>query len=128
MSFVRSRSHTCRRIASLRFLLRLCNACWRGTREPSSVGALLQLCGQAIAALGLPMGPDMLLTVRGRKSGVPRTTPVTICDYGGRRGFISPFGEANWARNLRAAGTGTIRIGGRTEEIRAVELKHDEAV
>lgn len=81
-----------------------------------------------LLALGVPMGPDILLTVRGRRSGMPRTTPVTICDHGGRRGFISPFGETNWVRNLRAAGRGTICFGRRREEIRAVELSMDEAV
>jgi deazaflavin-dependent oxidoreductase (nitroreductase family) len=81
-----------------------------------------------LIALGIPMGPDVLLTVRGRKSGLPRTTPVTICDYGGRRGFISPFGETNWARNLRAAGSATIRFGRKREEVRAIELEHDDAV
>lgn len=79
-------------------------------------------------ALGVPMGPDVLLTVRGRTSGLLRTTPVTIGEYGGRRGFISPFGESNWVRNLRAAGTGTVRFGRRREQIRAVELDHDDAV
>jgi len=66
------------------------------------------------------MGPDVLLTVRGRRSGRPRTTPVTICEHDGRRGSISPFGETKWARNLRAAGRGTIRSGQKREEIRAV--------
>lgn len=78
--------------------------------------------------LGVPMGPDILLTVRGRKSGLPRTTPVTIGEYRGRRGFISPFGETNWVRNLRAAGKGTISHGRKREQIRAVELDHREAV
>src|SRR5881409_4215833 len=78
--------------------------------------------------LGVPMGPDVLITVSGRKTGLPRTTPVTICEYGGRRGFISPFGETNWARNLRAAGIATIRFGRRSESMRTVELGHDEAV
>lgn len=81
-----------------------------------------------LLALGVPMGPDILLTVRGRRTALPRTTPVTICDYGGRRGFISPFGETNWVRNLRAAGTATIRFGRKREDVRAVELSHDEAV
>jgi deazaflavin-dependent oxidoreductase (nitroreductase family) len=81
-----------------------------------------------LIALGVPMGPDVLLTVKGRKSGLPRTTPVTICDYGGRRGFISPFGQTNWARNLRAAGAATIRFGSKREEVRAIELDQDEAV
>ena len=81
-----------------------------------------------LIALGVPMGPDVLLTVKGRKSGLPRTTPVTICDHGGRRGFISPFGETHWVRNLRASGTATIRSGRKREEVRTIELDHDEAV
>jgi deazaflavin-dependent oxidoreductase (nitroreductase family) len=81
-----------------------------------------------LLALGVPLGPDVLLTVRGRVSGLPRTTPVTVGEFGGRRGIISPFGESNWARNLRSAGRGTIRIGRKREEIRAVELDHDAAV
>src|SRR5207253_8321036 len=47
---------------------------------------------------------------------------------GGRRGLTSPFGETNWARNLRAAGTATISFGRRRESVRAVELGHNEAV
>jgi deazaflavin-dependent oxidoreductase (nitroreductase family) len=74
------------------------------------------------------MGPDVLLTVRGRKSGLPRTTPVTICENAGRRGLISPFGETDWARNLRAAGRATITAGRRKEEVAAVELRPAEAV
>jgi deazaflavin-dependent oxidoreductase (nitroreductase family) len=89
---------------------------------------LFNRLAKPLIALGVPMGPDVLLTVRGRKTGVPRTTPVTICEYGGRRGFISPFGETNWARNLRAAGTATIRSGRRRESVRVVELSHDQAV
>src|SRR5881296_2593968 len=86
------------------------------------------LVAKPLLKLGVPMGPDVLITVRGRKTGLPRTTPVTICEYGGRRGFIPPFGETNWARNLRAAGIATIRFGRRSESMRTVELGHDEAV
>jgi deazaflavin-dependent oxidoreductase (nitroreductase family) len=75
-----------------------------------------------LLAAGVPMGPDVLLTVRGRKSGLPRTTPVTLCEYAGRRGLISPFGETDWARNLRAAGQATISLGRKTEEVTAVEV------
>jgi deazaflavin-dependent oxidoreductase (nitroreductase family) len=80
-----------------------------------------------LLALGVPMGPDVLLTVRGRKTGLPRTTPVTICENGPRRGLISPFGETHWARNLRAAGRASVRFGKRREEVRAVELGPDAA-
>jgi deazaflavin-dependent oxidoreductase (nitroreductase family) len=81
-----------------------------------------------LLALGVPMGPDILLTVRGRNSGLPRMTPVTICEYRGRRGLISPFGDSNWTLNLRAAGSATIRFGRKREEVRAIELDYDEAV
>jgi deazaflavin-dependent oxidoreductase (nitroreductase family) len=73
------------------------------------------------------MGPDVLITVRGRRSGRPRTTPVTVCENAGRRGLISPFGEVNWVRNLRAAGHATISFGRHREEVTAVELTPAEA-
>jgi deazaflavin-dependent oxidoreductase (nitroreductase family) len=73
------------------------------------------------------MGPDVLITVRGRKSGQPRSTPVTVCANGGRRGLISPFGEVNWVRNLRVAGRATITVRGHQEEVTAVELGPTEA-
>jgi deazaflavin-dependent oxidoreductase (nitroreductase family) len=78
-------------------------------------------------AAGVPMGPEVLLTVRGRKSGLPRSTPVTICQHSGRRGLISPFGETDWVRNLRAAGYATLTVGRRQEEVTAVELGPMEA-
>ena len=78
-------------------------------------------------AVGVPMGPEVLLTVRGRRSGLPRSTPVTICQNAGRRGVISPFGETDWVRNLRAAGHATLTVGRRHEEVTAVELGPIEA-
>jgi deazaflavin-dependent oxidoreductase (nitroreductase family) len=76
---------------------------------------------------GLPFGPNTLLTVRGRSSGLPRTTPVAVVEVGGRRWLIGTFGDVNWVRNLRAAGEGVIKVGGRHEAVTAVELSHDEA-
>ena len=81
-----------------------------------------------LLAAGVPMGPNVLITVRGRKSGLPRSTPVTVIENSGRRGLISPFGEVNWVRNLRAVGQATITAGRRKEEVTAVELGPEEAV
>jgi deazaflavin-dependent oxidoreductase (nitroreductase family) len=78
--------------------------------------------------LGVPMGPNALLSVRGRKSGQTRTTPVALLQVGGRRWVIGTFGDVNWVRNLRAAGEGTITLGRRHELVRAEELTHDERV
>ena len=76
--------------------------------------------------IGIPMGPNVLLTVRGRTSGQPRTFPVALLEHDGRRYVFCPYGEANWVRNLRAAGTATLRRGNRDEEVIAVELTADE--
>jgi deazaflavin-dependent oxidoreductase (nitroreductase family) len=73
------------------------------------------------------MGPNALLTVRGRRSGLPRTTPVTIVESAARRWVLAPFGDVNWVRNLRAAGCAVITVRRRTEDVTAAELPPDEA-
>ena len=76
---------------------------------------------------GVPLGPNALLTVRGRSSGVDRTTPVAVVAIGGRRWVIATFGDVNWARNLRAAGVATLTVNRRAEAVAARELSHAEA-
>lgn len=75
---------------------------------------------------GVKIGPSrfpfVLLTVRGRKSGQPRTTPVVTAEYNGKRYLIGTFGNVNWVRNLRAAGEATLTRGRRAEQISVVEL------
>ena len=71
---------------------------------------------------GTPMGPNVLVTISGRTSGLPRTTPLAIIEQSGRRWIWAPFGEVDWVRNLRVAGTATITAGGHTEEVAAIEL------
>ena len=61
-----------------------------------------------LLAHGVPLGPNRLVTIRGRKSGLPRTTPVAIIEVSGRRWVWAPWGEVQWVRNLRAAGRATI--------------------
>jgi hypothetical protein len=41
---------------------------------------------------------------------------------------VAPRGEAQWVRNLRAAGTGRLGVGRRVEAFRARELDADEKV
>ena len=81
---------------------------------------------------GVPLNgagsPMYLFTVRGRKSGLPRTIPVAIITQDGKRYLFSPFGIVDWVRNLRAAGEAVLTRGRRAEEVRAQELPRDEAV
>jgi deazaflavin-dependent oxidoreductase (nitroreductase family) len=81
-----------------------------------------------VLATGVPLGYNGLLTVRGRTSGLPRTTPLAIIEVSGRRWVWSPWGEVHWVRNLRAAGRATIAVRGRQEEVTATELDPTQRV
>jgi deazaflavin-dependent oxidoreductase (nitroreductase family) len=78
---------------------------------------------------GVPTGaPNILLIVRGRRSGTDRTTPVTMLDLDGHWYVHATYGAAGWARNLRAAGEATIiHPGGRRSPVHATEIPPDEA-
>jgi len=81
-----------------------------------------------LLAAGVPMGFNGLITIRGRKSGLPRTTAVAIIAVSGRRWVWCPWGDVQWVRNLRAAGRATITVRGRTEEVMATELDPTQRV
>ncbi len=81
----------------------------------------------ALLHVGIRPGTTCLLTVRGRKSGQPRTIPVTLVEQDGERWLVAPYGVVQWVRNLRAAGTATLIRGRRSENISVTELKAGEA-
>jgi deazaflavin-dependent oxidoreductase (nitroreductase family) len=99
----------------------------RSSRVPSFV-RFLNPVFKSLLALGVPMGPDVLLTVRGRRSGLPRSTPVAVAEIDGRLWLVSPWGEVDWVRNLRAAGHATITSGRRKHQVTATELAGESAV
>ena len=80
-----------------------------------------------LLALGLPMGPNTLLTVRGRKSGQPRAAGVAVVEIGARRWVTGAYGDVHWVRNLRAAGEAEIRSNGQTQHVIARALTVEEA-
>jgi deazaflavin-dependent oxidoreductase (nitroreductase family) len=81
------------------------------------------LTRQGVSVLG-----SRVLAVKGRTSGEWRTTPVNLLGLEGRRYLVAPRGETQWVRNLRAAGTGELRVGKRAEAFRGRELSDDEKV
>jgi deazaflavin-dependent oxidoreductase (nitroreductase family) len=68
-----------------------------------------------------------LLTVTGRKSRLPRTTPVNVLKRGTERWLVAPYGTVDWVRNARAAGQVTLRQGGRVETVGVTELGPEQA-
>jgi deazaflavin-dependent oxidoreductase (nitroreductase family) len=81
----------------------------------------------ALLRLGVSPPHTYLLTVRGRKSGQPYSTPVTLVEENGERWLVSPYGEVAWLRNARAAGEVALSRGRRSETVTIVELRTEEA-
>ncbi|MDZ4270086.1 MAG: nitroreductase family deazaflavin-dependent oxidoreductase [Mycobacterium sp.] len=81
----------------------------------------------AMQHLGVPAGPSQVLTVPGRKSGKPRSTPMTPFDHDGALYTVAGYPGADWAANARAAGVGTLTRGRRARPVRLVELSAEES-
>jgi deazaflavin-dependent oxidoreductase (nitroreductase family) len=95
-------------------------------QAPSVIRRSNSLASRLMRA-GLPMGPNLLLTVRGRSSGKPRTFPEAVVQVEGRRWVAGAYGDVQWTRNLRAAGEADLEARGHSEHVRARELSRDEA-
>jgi deazaflavin-dependent oxidoreductase (nitroreductase family) len=80
-----------------------------------------------IKLVGARKYPMYLLTVRGRKSGLPRTVPIAIWERNGKRYVGSVYGIVDWVRNLRAAGEAILTRGRRSETVNVRELPPREA-
>src|SRR5437868_10297242 len=93
-------------------------------KAPSFV-RLFNPIARRVLKMGALLGPNALITVRGRKSGIPRTTPIALVEIQGSRWVIGTFGETNWVRNLRTAGEATLTVGRSREEVIAIELDAD---
>lgn len=76
--------------------------------------------------LGLRTGTIHVLTVPGRVSGTLRSTPVSAMTVNGTRYIIGGMAEADWVRNVRAAGWGILAHGRRRERVTLVELPVEE--
>jgi deazaflavin-dependent oxidoreductase (nitroreductase family) len=81
-----------------------------------------------LARLGLAGSRTYVLTVPGRKSGKPWSTPVSIVEDGDCRWLVAPYGDRNWVKNARAAGWVELRRGRRNERLSIFELDADAAV
>jgi len=71
---------------------------------------------------GVSVWGSRILVVRGRTSGLPRSTPVNLLTYDGQRYLVAPRGHTQWVRNLRVAGNGELKVGRRVERFTAVEV------
>jgi deazaflavin-dependent oxidoreductase (nitroreductase family) len=77
----------------------------------------------ALTRSGVSVLGSRVLEVTGRKSGLPRQVPVNLLTFEGADYLVAPRGEAEWVRNVRAAGGHlTLLLGRRRDERTATEV------
>ncbi len=80
----------------------------------------------SIAGAGLMPKRNIVLETKGRRSGQTRSVPVTIVELEGRRYLVSPRGESEWVRNVRADSGRAVLRHGKREPVFLQELKPGE--
>ncbi|TRW80701.1 nitroreductase family deazaflavin-dependent oxidoreductase [Mycolicibacterium sp. 018/SC-01/001] len=95
-------------------------------RPPRWLKPMNRILTAAVRA-GLRPGPAMVLTVPGRRTGRPRSTPMTPFRHEGRLYVVAGYPGSDWAANARAAGLGTLRHGRRSRTVRIVELDAEQS-
>ena len=82
-----------------------------------------------LTRMGVSVWGSRVLEVPGRKSGEPHRVPVNLLTHDGCQYLVSPRGEGQWVRNVRANDGGLDLILGRTRAHHvATELVDDAKV
>jgi len=87
---------------------------------------LINVVIRRLVLLGLGGRHTYLLTVQGRKTGRPHSTPVTLVENRGRW-LVAPYGEVGWVRNARVTGAVTLRRGRRSDTVHIEQVGPAEA-
>ncbi|MGH3154958.1 MAG: nitroreductase/quinone reductase family protein [Streptosporangiaceae bacterium] len=78
---------------------------------------------------GVSVMGSRVLEVKGRKSGLPRRTPVNLLVLEGREYLVAPRGETEWVRNVRAGGGQLdLLLGSKRRSYRGQEVSDDDKV
>ena len=96
------------------------------TRRPPSWLTLANWLNVPLLRRGFGPGPQRLLSVPGRRTGLLRTTPVAIFEVDGHRYIVAGWEVSDWVRNARAAGWGIVGRGRHSERVRLTELPVNE--
>jgi deazaflavin-dependent oxidoreductase (nitroreductase family) len=75
--------------------------------------------------MGISVWGSQVLRVKGRKTGNWHSTPVNLLELNGSLYLVSPRGETQWVRNLRATGSGELALGRRKKPFRAIEIQNE---
>ncbi|OAN32504.1 nitroreductase/quinone reductase family protein [Mycolicibacterium iranicum] len=81
----------------------------------------------AVNKTGLLKDGPVVLTVTGRKSGRPRSTPITPFEVDGRRYVVGGLPGSDWVRNAQVNPNAVLVRGKTRQRVRMVELPLEEA-
>jgi len=102
-----------------------------GTREAGRLPSWLKGVNWVVMALqrlGFVVGTMHVLAVPGRRSGVYRSTPVSLMTDDGHRYIVAGLDDADWVLNARVAGRGMLHRGRTEEHVSLIELPVDQRV
>jgi len=94
--------------------------------RPGTAAKLFNRIFGFFAGAGLTPARNVTLETRGRRSGQTRSVPVNIVEYEGHRYLVSPRGETQWVRNVRAAGGRAKLRHGKTTAVQLEEVPASE--
>ena len=90
--------------------------------EPNRAARAANAAIRWLAEMGISIAGTRALRVRGRKSGKQRGVVINLLTVDGVDYLVSPRGNTQWARNVRAAGVVEMGPRWRSEHLRVTEV------
>jgi hypothetical protein len=90
--------------------------------EPNHAARAANAAIRWLAEMGISIAGTRALRVRGRKSGKQRGVVINLLTVDGVDYLVSPRGNTQWARNVRAAGVVEMGPRWRSERLRVSEV------
>jgi deazaflavin-dependent oxidoreductase (nitroreductase family) len=78
---------------------------------------LANLAARLLVGAGIGPKRMVLVTVVGRSTGKPYTTPLTLVETDGQRWLVAAYSGVAWAKNARASGRVKLSRGRTTEQV-----------
>jgi F420H(2)-dependent quinone reductase len=90
--------------------------------EPNRIARAANAAIRRLAEMGISIAGTRALRVRGRKTGELRGVVINLLTVDGVDYLVSPRGDTQWARNVRAAGVVEMGPRWRNERTRVSEV------
>lgn len=93
--------------------------------KPSAIDRFINRAFGFLVRIGLGLGHNYLLEVRGRKSGRTYSTPVNLLERGGKQYLVAPRGYTQWVRNVAANSEASLIRGLKRREVSLKPIDDD---